>query len=208
MGLFDSLGWTEVLGLGGDVAGGLFGTSSAKSQNKAAAREAELSRQFTREQMQNRHQWEVNDLRAAGLNPILSAGGTPSMGGSNMAPVVGELDSAANSARDASKRILERKMAKQDLKTNMAMAGKLGMEAVAADSIAHKNRADEEFTKVQTNLLQKFGSAEAISRIIANGGSGLGSILRGGSSAKDAWKPAERQTRSRNQSENFHYKGN
>jgi len=34
----------------------------------------------TKRMMQNRHQWEVNDLRAAGLNPILSAGAAPSMG--------------------------------------------------------------------------------------------------------------------------------
>lgn len=34
----------------------------------------------TRKMMRKRHQWEVEDLRAAGLNPILSAGGAPSMG--------------------------------------------------------------------------------------------------------------------------------
>lgn len=40
----------------------------------------------TKRMMQNRHQWEVADLRAAGLNPILSAGGTPSMGQPSMQP--------------------------------------------------------------------------------------------------------------------------
>ncbi len=35
----------------------------------------------TKRMMKNRHQWEVDDLRAAGLNPILSATkGPPSMG--------------------------------------------------------------------------------------------------------------------------------
>lgn len=34
----------------------------------------------TKRMMQRRHQWEVADLRAAGLNPILSAGAAPSMG--------------------------------------------------------------------------------------------------------------------------------
>lgn len=48
-------------------------------QNRSIAN----AQDFTREQMQNRHQWEVDDLRRAGLNPALSAtgGGSP-IGGS------------------------------------------------------------------------------------------------------------------------------
>lgn len=163
-------------GIAGDIIGGLFGTSSAKKQNKAAAAAAERQYAMNKEMMQNRHQWEVADLRAAGLNPILSAHSAPSMGSVSAAPVVPELDAAANSARDVSKRALERKMAKQDLKTNQAMAGKLGMEAVAADAVAHKNKADEQLTKTQNRILEKYGSAEAISRIIANGGSAIGNV--------------------------------
>lgn len=53
--------------------------------NKANAKEAKKSRDFTREEMQNRHQWEVGDLRKAGLNPILSAGAAPSIGSSAQA---------------------------------------------------------------------------------------------------------------------------
>ena len=44
--------------------------------------------------MKNRHQWEVSDLRKAGLNPILSAGAAPSMGASAMAQQKGLLDGA------------------------------------------------------------------------------------------------------------------
>lgn len=53
--------------------------------NKANAKEASKSRDFTREQAQNSHQWEVSDLRKAGLNPILSANGGASMGSSAQA---------------------------------------------------------------------------------------------------------------------------
>lgn len=48
--------------LGGSLISGLFGQSSAKASIKAQ-----------REALQNSHQWEVADLRKAGLNPILSA---------------------------------------------------------------------------------------------------------------------------------------
>lgn len=51
-------------GIGGNVAQGLFGIYSA---NKAYTRQKEM--------MKNAHQWEVEDLRKAGLNPILSATG-------------------------------------------------------------------------------------------------------------------------------------
>lgn len=60
MGLFDgALG-----GLLGGVASGIFGMS-AVDQSVAAQRTM----------AQNAHQWEVEDLRKAGLNPVLSAGG-------------------------------------------------------------------------------------------------------------------------------------
>lgn len=57
----------------GGVLGGIgeyFGTSSAN-----ALQQSMFNKQmaFNREVMQNRHQWEVEDLKKAGLNPLLSA---------------------------------------------------------------------------------------------------------------------------------------
>ncbi|QRV61752.1 VP2 [Microvirus sp.] len=57
----------------GAVAGAVgeyFGTASAN-----ALQQSMFNRQmaFNREVMQNRHQWEVEDLKKAGLNPLLSA---------------------------------------------------------------------------------------------------------------------------------------
>ncbi len=56
------------------AASGITGMLFQKHQSNKA-------RRFTREIMQNRHQWEVDDLRAAGLNPLFSAGGAPSAPG-------------------------------------------------------------------------------------------------------------------------------
>lgn len=68
---------------------GLFG---GRSSDKASAKAAARANQFTERQMKSRHQWEVEDLKAAGLNPILSAGAAPSMGSSAKADVTNKAD--------------------------------------------------------------------------------------------------------------------
>ena len=52
------------------AVGEYFGTSSANALQQSLFNQ-QLS--FNREVMQNRHQWEVEDLKKAGLNPLLSA---------------------------------------------------------------------------------------------------------------------------------------
>lgn len=53
------------------IAGSLW----SSSQNRSSAAD---SMNFQKEVLQNRNQWAVNDLKAAGLNPILAAGATSS----------------------------------------------------------------------------------------------------------------------------------
>lgn len=62
-------------GVLGGITSGIFGIQAARA-----------SRDFTKTMMTRRHQWEVRDLRKAGLNPILSATGGAAIGGSAMAP--------------------------------------------------------------------------------------------------------------------------
>lgn len=70
----------------GDILNDVMGvTSSAKQQAKAQQGLQTDAQGYTTWQMQNAHQAEVEDLKKAGLNPVLSAGGdgaggTPSMG--------------------------------------------------------------------------------------------------------------------------------
>lgn len=61
MGLFDA------------VVGGIFDLAGAAFQNSATEGFQQANIDWQREQLQNKHQWEVEDLRKAGLNPILSA---------------------------------------------------------------------------------------------------------------------------------------
>lgn len=60
--------------IGAAVLGGATSRKNAKDANA-----------FTKEMMQNKHQWEIEDLKKAGLNPILSAGNSPGIGSSAMA---------------------------------------------------------------------------------------------------------------------------
>lgn len=54
------------IGAGASIIGGVLG-------NKASAKQAAKDRDFQERMARNKHQYEVADLRAAGLNPILSA---------------------------------------------------------------------------------------------------------------------------------------
>lgn len=68
MGLFDfaasALG--SVLGFAGE-------NRNTDAVNEANAAQLERQIEANKETMQNRHQWEVSDLKAAGINPMLSA---------------------------------------------------------------------------------------------------------------------------------------
>lgn len=76
-----SLSWLAPIG--GSIVSGLLGSHSAK---KAAAQQFEYQKalqqqniDWEKEQYMNKNQWTVNDMRAAGLNPILAAGNTGSV---------------------------------------------------------------------------------------------------------------------------------
>lgn len=62
----------------------------------SSAISAYFSWKHQKEVMKNRHQWEVEDLRKAGLNPILSAGGQGTPGN---APIIEAPDLAGSAAK-------------------------------------------------------------------------------------------------------------
>ena len=66
---FEALGMPSTTGL----YDSLTGKANTDSQNAAAAALQEDAQAHQKEVLQNQHQWEVQDLQNAGLNPWLSA---------------------------------------------------------------------------------------------------------------------------------------
>lgn len=66
----------SIMGAAAGLAAGAMSASSARSMQMRQER-------YTERQMKNAHQWEVQDLENAGLNPVLSANSAHAIGGAS-----------------------------------------------------------------------------------------------------------------------------
>lgn len=156
--------------VGGGIAavGGLLGGKKAADANKATnARNLKFQYDMAR----SAHQWEVTDLQQAGLNPILSAGGSgaSASGGSSVA-VQNEMTEAMKGLAFARMQADVKKV-DQETKTSEAQEHLIYEQAAKTLQDMHTSHANEKLTrtanKIQEGLvpsaktMKDFDSTEA-----------------------------------------------
>lgn len=161
------MAWAAALGgAAGGALGGILGIPFAAYQSARA-------RRWQQEVMENQIQWRVKDMKAAGINPLLAAGGLGG-GGAPSAPIVGAGGGAGSgivsSAMQAARASEELRKLRSEAKTQEWIQKEAMHRANAAEFMPQQAMANWLQTHSTSRLqnaraqLDEFSSAEAGAR--------------------------------------------
>lgn len=191
----------QIIGSGIGAVAGLFGQSSA---NRANLNESEKNRAFQGDVLKRRHQIEVEDLKKAGLNPMLAMNGGASGAAGSQAHVENEAQSAVTAARelgmmksqmDVNEQSVEQSKSQTHL--NSEAANKVGVEQKILKHNEKATKAESQYRIDKANMDRKllkvdkaFGYGTKVLNSLATGAGIVGGagILKGAGALKGAGK--------------------
>lgn len=179
--------WPAVIAAGAALAGGAMSAQGAANQNKAAKAESERMREFSRSMYEHRYQWQMEDMRKAGLNPILAyktgaPGGPGSAGGYSPVNVGAGAGSgvmnAVNSAIAARRQHEELQNMQAQRKLIQTQIDARAGDVAAAKNKARANAGDKGYVYWLLQNSNALGRAASVVPGLSNAGSSAKSSAR------------------------------
>jgi len=183
------MAWGAVAGFAGNAGLDYFNTQAA---NNAARAAANRQMNFQKEMSDTAHQREAKDLRAAGLNPILSANaGASTPGGASYSPEKASMPLDSEMFDKAGAAALARKQAKATTENTLADTGLKAANTRSADKSLELQEEQKKLLMAQTakegqqarqamqsaNLLDKYGEAQSVMGLIQSGTGSIGNLF-------------------------------
>lgn len=180
--------WSAIANIGGSLIGDAVSTGLNYMASSALQRDAQ---QHQIELMKNAKQWQVEDLRKAGLNPILAAGVNTASPGSPTASFNGASNSALREAM-ASLRRKESAVADEQISTAQSVQKLNDAQAAKAKAEAERVKVDTQKAKAETQSAEIDADYREAEKWLNGVGkvAGAGAAIGGGAYALTKFAPA------------------